>query len=119
QVSAGGTPRLALGVTSIAAAGLIMSGSFEQIIAVAAVLFLLNYVSAYSALFVLRRREPETPRPYRALGFPVTTVIALAGCLLLGIAAVAQDRRSGLIAGLLLAACAPVYILMARRRRAE
>jgi len=118
QVSAGGTPRVALGVTSIAAAGLIMSGTFEQIIAIAAVLFLLNYVSAYSALFVLRRREPSAPRPYRAMGYPATTTIVLGGCLLLWIAAVAQDRRSGLFAALLLAACAPVYIWIARRRGA-
>ena len=57
-VSEGGTPRVALAVTSGAAAALIMSGTFEQIVAVAAVLFLLNYVSAYTALIVLRRREP-------------------------------------------------------------
>lgn len=116
-VSAGGTPRLALAVSSIGAAALIMSGSFEQIVAVAAVLFLLNYVSAYIALFVLRRKEPNTPRPYRAFGFPFTTGIVLIGCVLLWIAAITEDRRSGMFAGLLLIICAPVYAWVARRRR--
>jgi len=64
-------------VTGAAAAVLIMSGTFEQIIAIAAVLFLLNYVSAYSALIVLRIKEPGLPRPYRAFGFPYTTAIVL------------------------------------------
>jgi len=116
-VSASGTPRVALGVTSLASAALIMSGTFEQIIAIAAVLFLLNYISAYSALFVLRRREPATPRPYRALGYPFTTGLVLVGCILLWIAALMEDHRSAFFAALLLIACAPVYVLIARRRR--
>ena len=115
-VSAGGTPRLALAVTGVGVAALILSGTFEQIIAIAAVLFLLNYVSAYGALIVLRRREPDAPRPYRAFGYPFTTLIVLLGCVLLWIAAIVEDRRSALIAGALLLACAPVYAWIARRR---
>jgi APA family basic amino acid/polyamine antiporter len=116
QVSAGGTPRIALGVTSGAVAVLIMSGTFEQIIALAAVLFLLNYVSAYAAVFALRRRAPETPRPYRAFGFPFTTALVLVGSVLFLIAAVAADPRSGLVAGFLIVLCGPVYAWVARRR---
>jgi APA family basic amino acid/polyamine antiporter len=118
-VSAGGTPRLALAVSSAAAIALILSGTFEQIIALATVLFLLNYISAYAALFVLRRREPGLPRPYRAFGFPFTTAIVLVGSVLALIAAAAEDPRSALAAGLLLAACAPIYVWIARRRRLE
>jgi basic amino acid/polyamine antiporter, APA family len=117
QVSAGGTPRVALAVSNAGAAALILSGTFEQIVAVAAVLFLLNYVSAYVALMVLRRKEPATPRPYRAFGYPYTTLIVLGGCVLLWIAAVMEDRRSGFFAAVLLVLCAPVYAWVARRRR--
>jgi APA family basic amino acid/polyamine antiporter len=116
-VSAGGTPRLALAVSSVAAIALILSGTFEQIIALATVLFLLNYISAYAALFALRRREPDLARPYRAFGFPFTTGIVLVGSVLALIAAAAEDPRSALVALLLLAACAPIYAALARRRR--
>jgi APA family basic amino acid/polyamine antiporter len=116
-VSAGGTPRLALAVSSAASIALILSGTFEQIIALATVLFLLNYISAYAALFVLRRREPDLPRPYRAFGFPFTCAIVLVGSVLALIAAAAEDPRSALVSGLLLAACAPVYAVIARRQR--
>jgi basic amino acid/polyamine antiporter, APA family len=119
MVSAGGTPRVALAISALGAAALIMSGSFEQIIAVAAVLFLLLYVSAYTALFVLRRREPATPRPYRAFGFPYSTAIVLLACLLLWVAAIMEDLFSASIAGLLLLACVPVYLWIARRRRMD
>jgi APA family basic amino acid/polyamine antiporter len=116
-VSAGGTPRLALSVSSAAAIALILSGTFEQIIALATILFLLNYISAYAALFVLRWREPDLPRPYRAFGFPFTSAIVLVGSVLALIAAAVEDPRSALVAGLLLAACAPIYAGIARRRR--
>jgi APA family basic amino acid/polyamine antiporter len=116
-VSAGGTPRVALAVTSLGAAALIMSGTFEEIVAVAAVLFLLIYISTYVALIVLRRKEPATPRPYRAFGYPFTTIIVLAGCVALWIAAIMEDHRSGVFAALLLIACAPVYAWIARHRR--
>jgi APA family basic amino acid/polyamine antiporter len=116
-VSAGGTPRVALAITSLGAAALIMSGTFEEIVAIAAVLFLLVYISTYIGLMVLRRREPAAPRPYRAFGYPFTTIIVLAGCVLLWIAAIMEDRRSALFAGVLLIACAPVYAWIARRRR--
>jgi APA family basic amino acid/polyamine antiporter len=116
-VSASGTPRLALAVSSAASIVLILSGTFEQIVALAAVLFLLNYVSAYAAVFVLRRREPAAQRPYRAFGFPLTTGIALAGCVMLLMAAISEDVRSGVVAALLLAACIPVYLWLVRMRR--
>ena len=115
-VSAGGTPRVALVLSSLASAVLILCGTFNQIIALAAVLFLLNYVSAYSAMFVLRRREPLTVRPYRAFGFPYTTGIVLLGSVLFLVAAVVDDYQSGMVAAALLVACVPIYLWLARRR---
>lgn len=115
-VSAGGTPRVALMLSSLASAILILCGTFNQIIALAAVLFLLNYVSAYSAMFVLRRREPLAVRPYRAFGFPYTTGIVLLGSVLFLVAAVVDDYQSGMVAAALLVACVPIYLWLARRR---
>jgi len=117
QVSAGGTPRVALAITCLGAATLIMSGTFEEIVAVAAVLFLLIYISTYAALILLRRREPAARRPYRAFGFPFTTVIVLTGCVALWIAAIMEDWHSAVFAGVLLIACVPVYAWIAHRRR--
>src|SRR5260370_41244989 len=45
QASAGGTPRVALAITRLGAATLIMTGTFEEIVAVAALLVLLIYTS--------------------------------------------------------------------------
>jgi len=115
-VSAGGTPRVALGITSGAAALMVLSGTLEQLIALAAVLYVLNYVSAYVAVFVLRIREPALRRPFRAIGFPVTTGLVLIGSIVFLTAAVSDDPRSGGIVGALILIAAPAYAWVRRRR---
>jgi APA family basic amino acid/polyamine antiporter len=116
-VSAGGTPRGALAISSIAVVLVILSGSFEQIIALFAVLFLVLYVSAFLAVFVLRRSEPTLSRPYKAFGYPFTTAIVLAGSVVFLIVAIVEDPRSALIAAAFMAGCVPAYAWMDRSRR--
>jgi APA family basic amino acid/polyamine antiporter len=116
-VSDGGTPRGALLFSSAAVALVILSGSFEQIIALYAVLFLVLYVSAFLAVFVLRRSEPTLPRPYKAFAYPFTTAIVLAGSVVFLVVAIVEDPRSALVAGVFMAGCAPVYAWMVRSRR--
>ncbi len=115
-VSASGTPRFALGLSTLTAALLIMTGTFEQIIALAAVLFVFNYVSAYTAVFVLRHSDPTALRPYRALGFPLATAVVLVGSVLFLVAAIAGDHRSAIIVVALLVVSVPAYALIVRRR---
>jgi amino acid transporter len=82
-----------------------------------AVAFVFNYISAYTAVFVLRRCEPTVRRPYRVSGFPLSTAVVLLGSVLFLAAAVAGDPRSAIIAAALLIASAPAYELVVRRRR--
>jgi APA family basic amino acid/polyamine antiporter len=116
-VSASGSPRVALALTSVTGVLLILSGTFEQTIALAAVLLSLYYVSAFLAVFVLRHREPARPRPYKAFGYPFSTAVVLVGSVLYLIAAVLEDPRSGLIAAVFLAGCGPVYAWITRASR--
>jgi APA family basic amino acid/polyamine antiporter len=115
-VSESGTPRFALGLTSLAAALLIVTGTFEPILALGVVLFVFNYISAYAAVFILRRREPTLPRPYRAFGYPVSTAVVLLGSVLFLVAAVVGDRRSAIIAAGLFIVSIPAYAFTVRRR---
>ena len=115
-VSASGTPRFALGLTSLAATLLIVTGTFEQILALGVVLFVFNYISAYAAVFILRRREPMLPRPYRAFGYPLSTAFVLLGSVLFLVAAVVGDRRSAIIVAGLFIASIPAYAFTVRSR---
>src|SRR5579863_3805906 len=102
RVGAGGTPRVALLLSAATAAIFIASGKFEDIIAVAAILVAALYCVNYLAVIVLRIREPQMVRPFRAWGYPVTTGLVLAGSLLFLVAAVHDDPRSALLAFVLL-----------------
>jgi len=117
RVGAGGTPRVALLLSAATAATFIASGKFEDIIAVAAILVAAIYCVNYIAVIVLRLREPQMVRPFRAWGYPVTTVLVLSGSLLFLVAAVHDDPRSAVRASALLAVAVPVYIWMRWRRR--
>ena len=119
RVGAGGTPRVALLLSAAAAATLIASGTFEDIIAVAAILIAVIYCVNYIAVITLRIREPKMVRPFRAWGYPVTTVLVLMGSLLFLVAAVHDDPRSAAWAAALLAAAVPLYTWMRWKQRSS
>ena len=111
-VNPGGTPTVALFLSAAVAVAFIVSGSFEKVIAVTAFFFVANYTMSFISIFVLRRREPNTPRPYRAWGYPWTPGAALLGSLGFLAGAVASDTRNSVWALLLLAASYPAYRLL-------
>jgi len=119
RVGAGGTPRVALLLSAAAAATLIASGTFENIIAVAAILIAVIYCVNYIAVITLRIREPKMVRPFRAWGYPVTTVLVLVGSLLFLVAAVDDDPRSAAWAAALLAAAVPLYTWMRWKQKSR
>lgn len=85
-VNKGGTPTRALLLCSFASITLVLVGTFDALIAVASILFVAVYISGFAALLVLRRREPNLPRPYKAWWYPWTTLLVLfaSGAFLIG-----------------------------------
>lgn len=115
KVNRGGTPTVTLLISTVAAL-LFIFRSFEQVLAALAFFFVANYAMAYISLIVLRRREPDLPRPYRAWGYPWTTGIVLLGSIAFLIGAVISDRvnhkRDSLFALVILAASVPIYLIV-------
>jgi APA family basic amino acid/polyamine antiporter len=108
--NAGGTPTVALLLSAGVAVLFVFVGrTFEKVITVLAFFFVANYTLSFLAVFVLRRREPERPRPYRAWGYPWTTGAALLGSVAFLTGAVLSDTRNSVYAMLLLAASYPIY----------
>jgi APA family basic amino acid/polyamine antiporter len=50
---------------------LCLSGSYGQLLDYVIFAVLVFYILTIAGLFVLRRTQPEAPRPYRAFGYPV------------------------------------------------
>jgi APA family basic amino acid/polyamine antiporter len=80
-VSGSGTPTTALLASAAAALALLTVRTFDTISAVMAFFTLAAYAGAFVALLVLRRREPDLPRPFPSWGYPATTIVVLAGAL--------------------------------------
>jgi basic amino acid/polyamine antiporter, APA family len=77
RVNAGGTPTTALLLSTIVTGVFLFSGTFGAVLGVIALLLAVNYLLIFISLIVLRIREPDTPRPYRAWGYPWTTGVAI------------------------------------------
>jgi len=112
-VNVGGTPTMSLFLSvAVAVIFIVFGKTFERVITVCAFFFVANYVLSFISLFVLRRREPDKPRPYRAWGYPFTTALALIGSILFLAGAIYASRENSLYALLLLAASYPVFRLL-------
>ncbi|HSS22541.1 MAG TPA: APC family permease [Pyrinomonadaceae bacterium] len=113
NVNQGGTPTFALLTSAVVAVLFIIFGeTFDKVITVLAFFFVANYTLSFISVFVLRRREPEKERPYRAWGYPLTTALALIGSVLFLAGAIASDTRNSVYALLLLAVSYPLYRLL-------
>jgi len=81
------------------------------VLAVVAFFFVVNYAISFGVVFLLRRREPDRQRPYRAWGYPWTTGFSLLGSVAFLVGAVASDTRNSVYALFLLAASYPAFRL--------
>lgn len=114
RVNRGGTPAIALWIGAAVAIAFLFVGAFDQVVAVLAFFFVVSYTVSFSAVFILRWREPELERPYRAWGFPFTTGLVLIGSIVFLIGAVLSDRENSKWALGALAVSYPIYWLTQR-----
>ena len=91
RVSSGGAPVVATVLQAGWALVLLWSASFEAILLYAGVGLAIFSMLSVAAVFVLRVRRPELPRPFRVPGYPVVSAVYLLGTGVLT-AAVAWER---------------------------
>lgn len=110
-VNKGGTPTLSLVFSAIVALVFLLSGTFEKALAILTFAIVVNYAICFLSVFVLRVREPETPRPYKAFGYPITTgaSLGISGMFLIG--SIIGDTERSMYAILALGLSYPAYLL--------
>ena len=116
RVNAGGTPNVALAITAVLALILIFSGGFAFLFKLTAALAIFAFFLYEASLFALRRQQPDLPRPFRAIGYPVLPALVCLLDLGLLIAFIAADPISGMYMAGLIAVCIPVGIILHHRR---
>ncbi len=114
RVNRGGTPTVALVLSVTVAVAFIATGTFNEVLAVLSFFLVTNYVSSFVSVFVLRHKEPDAPRPFRAWGYPWTTALALICSVAFLAGAIAADTQNSLYALGVLATSYPAYLLVKR-----
>lgn len=77
KVNAGGTPLIALFLSTAISFVLIIIGSFEQLFSLASFMSIVVMGFSFTAHIRLRKTDPDLNRPYKAWGYPWTTLIVL------------------------------------------
>ena len=78
RLNSKGVPAVALWMQCIWAAVLCLSGKYGQLLDYIVFTVLIFYILTIGGIFVLRRKRPDLPRPYKAFGYPVVPILYIA-----------------------------------------
>jgi APA family basic amino acid/polyamine antiporter len=118
NVNRGGSPAIATLFTAAAAIIVALTGSFALAFGLIATLQSAAFVLVISALFVLRRREPGLPRPFRAIAYPWAPLLVLGIDLALLALFLNANWTAGLYAVLFWLLAIPFAVVARRARHA-
>jgi APA family basic amino acid/polyamine antiporter len=130
RVSARGrTPYLAIAAQAVAAtlvilyfgwgkAGAEAQDALRGVLDYTTYAIVLATIADTSALYVLRYRDPNRARPYRAAGYPWVPALYILANVAIGVSMIRAQPKECLIGTLVLLSGAPVYLVFARARRA-
>lgn len=108
------SPSAAIGLATALGVVYVLQNDFAQL----ADKFILGiwpfYALTVAAVFVLRRRRPELPRPYRVWGYPVVPAVFLLASAGMVLNALVTDPANTGVTLLIIAVGLPVYWLRAR-----
>ncbi|PYO98623.1 MAG: amino acid transporter, partial [Gemmatimonadetes bacterium] len=109
-----GTPALAVATSAVWATVLALSGTFEQLFTYVVFASWIFAALAAASVFVLRRRRPDAPRPFRVPGYPVTPALFIAAATAIVLNTVVARPVQALIGLGIVATGVPVYFAWRR-----
>ena len=109
------TPWISIVAQAAWATILILTGSLDALGNYVAFAITLFGGVAVGAVFVLRARDPHAPRPFKAIGYPLTPAIFVIFSAMMVINAIYREPRVTGLGLLLIAAGIPLYLWLTRR----
>ena len=109
------TPAASIAAQAAFAILLVLTGSLDALANYVGFAITLFLGLAVAAVFVLRSREPDAPRPFKTLGYPVAPAIFVLASAAIVVNAFYSDLRRTLIGAGIIAIGIPVYFFFRRR----
>jgi APA family basic amino acid/polyamine antiporter len=109
------TPVVSIVAQGLWSALLVVSGTFNQLVNYTGFAVVLFAGVAVAALFVLRWREPDAPRPFRAWGYPVAPALFTVMSAAMVVNAIWREPGPALAGLIVIAAGVPIYLVLRRR----
>jgi basic amino acid/polyamine antiporter, APA family len=110
------TPHLSIMAQAAWASVLILTGSLDTLANYVGFAITLFAGIAVAAVFVLRAREPNAPRPYKTLGYPIAPAIFVLASMAIVVNAVYRNPGPSGLGLVVIAAGIPLYMWLTRRR---
>ena len=102
-------PGIALWIQCLWASALCLTGTYKDLIVFSTFASLLFYILTIAGLFVLRKKEPDTERPYKAFGYPFIPVIYIALTLFICVDLIIYDTKNSCISLIIIVLGLPIY----------
>ena len=113
------TPWVSILAQAVWSSLLVLTNTKDQLAEYTGFAVLLFSAFAVSTLFVLRRRHPDEPRPFRAWGYPVAPAIFVVVSLVITVAAIAGRPGPSLWGAVIIGLGVPAYFLFKRTIRQD
>ena len=109
-------PEKALWFQCLWACILCISGKYGDLLTYATFASLLFYILTIGGLFILRKREPDTERPYKAFGYPFVPILYMIITGLICVDLLIYDTRNTGLGLFIVALGVPVYYVFMKKK---
>jgi APA family basic amino acid/polyamine antiporter len=110
-------PSVAMWIQGIWASVLCLSGKYGDLLVYSTFASLLFYILTIFGIFILRKKEPDTERPYKAFGYPFIPALYILVTLAICIDLLVYDLRNAGMGLLIVLLGIPIYFIADRKKR--
>jgi APA family basic amino acid/polyamine antiporter len=110
-------PSVAMWIQGIWASILCLSGKYGDLLVYSTFASLLFYILTILGIFILRKKEPKTERPYKAFGYPFIPALYILITLAICIDLLVYDLRNAGMGLLIVLLGIPIYFIVGRKKR--
>jgi len=96
---------------------LVLSGTFDQLTDMIIFAVFFFYGATSLGVFILRRKMPDAPRPYKVWGYPIVPAIFILFCIVLFVNTIVTRPREAMIGLTLIFTGIPVYWFLNRKKK--